>query len=357
MRRLIGSVLLLGLALLLVLLAGIAWIAWHFNPQAQARQLAEQVEARSGYLLSTAAPPRLTFTPRLGLTWGPLLLESPADDGPTGAATRRVATAQGMHLSLDALALLRGETRVRQVRIEGLSLWPAPDRRYALPAVDLSLSDSAASETLLPGTTTPPGRGMDPASTDPHLAPALTHALTLEATVLDAAGQALPLRLQGRIGVEAGASPLAGAAPVQRRAFHLLLQGSFDQTTFTLDATRTDASPVLRFDLALGTLDLDRYQARPLAQPALATASWQAGAAPDTTGLVGSWGSDLAGPGADASSDRMAAARPAVRTTGTGALLRWVHDLGLDSLDLQGAVRVASLQFMNVKLTHLRLQA
>lgn len=46
-----------------------------------------------------------------------------------------------------------------------------------------------------------------------------------------------------------------------------------------------------------------------------------------------------------------------MRASGTGALLRWVHDLGLDSLDLQGTLRVASLQFMNVKLSHLRLQA
>lgn len=360
LRRLLGPLLLLGLALLLVLLAGIAWIAAHFNPQTQSRQLAEQIQARTGYLLSAAAPPRLTFTPRLGLAWGPLLLESPADDAAAGTPARRVAAAQSMHLTLDAFALLRGETQVRQVRIDGLSLWLAPDRRYALPSLELSLARTMATAAMPPSAPTPqPSRAVDPAGSDPHQAPAPTHALDLQATVLDAAGQALPLRLQGQIGVEADAMPAQGTPPSQRRAFHLVLQGAFDQTTFALDANRTDASPVLRFDLALGTLDLDRYQARPLAQPVVQTAAWQAAGEPgmaDAHPLAASV-TDTASPTVGQTTDPRVAASPSVRTSGTGALLRWVHDLGLDSLDLQGTLRVASLQFMNVRLTHLRLQA
>lgn len=368
LRRLLGPLLLLGLAVLLMLLAGIAWIAAHFNPQTQSRQLVEQVRARTGYLLTPTALPRLTFSPRLGLAWGPLLLEAPANDAVPGTPARRVATAQGMHLTLDAFALLRGETQLRQVRIDGLNLWPSADRRYVLPTLELSLSQatthgshsSAGTGAPAPATAPSglplPGPAPDPASIDPHLAPALSHALSLDATLLDATGQALPLRLQGQIGLAPPPEPAAqGAAPAPRRALRLVLQGVFDQTTFALDASRADASPVLRFDLALGSLDLDHYQARPLSQPVQQTAAWQGGI---EAGAPGPRGFTLTVADAtDMNAAMVLATSPQVRASETGAALRWVHDLGLDRLDLQGTLRVASLQFMNVRLTHLRLQA
>jgi hypothetical protein len=370
LRRLLGPLLLLGLALLLVLLAGIAWIAAHFNPQTQSRQLVEQVRARTGYLLTPTALPRLTFTPRLGLAWGPLLLESPADDDLPGTPARRVATAQSMHLTLDAFALLRGETQLRRVRIDGLNLWPAADRRYALPTLELSLSrattahgspSSGAAGTPSPATAPTgapplPGRAPDSASVvDPHLAPVLSHALSLDATVLDATGQALPLRLQGQIGLESPSPSTQEATPASRRALRLVVQGVFDQTTIALDASRAGASPVLRFDLALGSLDLDHYQARPLSQPVQQTAAWQGGIGagePDPRGFTAT-----AAHARDVNDAMVVAASPPVRAPETGTALRWVHELGLDRLDLQGTLRVASLQYMNVRLTHLRLQA
>ncbi|MGJ4748634.1 AsmA family protein, partial [Leptospira sp. SA-E8] len=109
-RRLLRPLLLMGLVLLLLLLAGVAWIAAHFNPQTQAQQLTALVRLHTGRELTLSESPRLTFTPSLGLGLGPLSLSTPA--GPDTAA-RRIATAQHIHLSLDPLALLRGQTEIR----------------------------------------------------------------------------------------------------------------------------------------------------------------------------------------------------------------------------------------------------
>lgn len=367
LRRLLGPLLLSALVPLFVLLAGIAWIAVHFNPQTQSRQLVEQVRARTGYLLTPSAPPKLTFSPRLGLAWGPLLLEAPADEGQTGAPARRVAVAQSMHLSLDAWALLRGTTQVRDARIDGLSLWPAPDRRYALPSLTLNLNPitepASPNQTGMSGTRnaapTPalpnsaPAPAPAPGSVDPHQAPALTHALSLEATLLDATGQAVSLSLQGQIGLAPPTpSAMQGGAPGLRGALRLVLQGVFDQTTFALDASRADASPVLRFDLALGSLDLDHYLARPLSQVVQQTAAWQGGAASQAPDRQTS---QVTAARVWTMSDAVAPSQPLRAPDRTP--LRWLHELGLDRLDLQGTLRVAALKFKDVRLSHLRLQA
>jgi hypothetical protein len=393
LRRLLGPLLLCGLLLLFVLLTGVAWIAAHFNPQTQSRQLAEQIQARTGYRLSAAASPRLTFAPRLGLAWGPLLLEASADGATPGAPARRVATAQSLHLTLDAWALLGGDTQVRRVRIDGLNLWPAPDRRYALPVLELNI---ARMSTALPAT--PPGASSEGASnasyaatpsgtsaassgtassaaaqaadttTDANPVPAPSHMLDLQATVLDATGQGLPLRLQGQIGLDLSRRTTTGQSGTtrgQQAAYRLQLQGSFDQTSILLDASRGSASPLLRFDLALGALDLDRYQARPLAQPSLQTAAWQAQTTLGTAAThaprmpASTTVTDAAGPASLHAVTTLAAITPNAPglAAGPGALLHWARDLGLDRQDVQGTLRVASLRFMNLRLSHLRLQA
>ncbi|EGI77039.1 AsmA family protein [Hylemonella gracilis] len=388
LRKLLGALLMLGLALVLVLMAGLAWIAARFDPQTQARQLAEQIRGQTGYQL-TAAVPKLTVAPRLGLAWGPLSLQSAGEELSAGAPARSVATAQGMHLSLDLLDLLRGEVQVRRARIDGLHLWPAPDRHYVVPTLELKLAQLAATglaSAVGPnGLATPssPSAPSSPSSpvtasltraatlptqavqatgtavADPRLAPPLTHALELHATVLDAAGQSRPLKLQGQVGLETPEASAHGAASRQPRAFHVLLQGALDQTTFALEASRTDASAVLRFDLNLGTLDLDHYQAHPLAQPLPLTVASPA----DKSTPTASHPPDTSMPHTTGmpAADRVVAPNtnlgaPA-RASGTAPLLRWVHDLGLDELDLQGTLRVASLRFMNLQINHLRLQA
>lgn len=382
LRKLLGALLMLGLALMLVLMAGLAWIAARFDPQTQARQLAEQIRSQTGYQLMAAAP-KLTVAPRLGLAWGPLSLQSPGEALGAGTPARSVATAQGMHLSLDLLDLLRGEVQVRRALIDGLHLWPAPDRHYVVPTLELKLAQLAVtglasavgpnglatpSSASSPVTASPTRAAALPTQTvqatgsavaDPRLAPPLTHALELHATVLDAAGQSRPLQLQGQVGLETPEALAHGAASRQPRAFHVLLQGALDQTTFALDASRSDALAVLRFDLNLGTLDLDHYQAHPLAQPLpltvanLADKSTPTANNPPDTAMPHTEGMPAA--------DRVVAPNtnpgaPA-RASGTAPLLRWVHDLGLDELDLEGTLRVASLRFMNLQLSHLRLQA
>ncbi|MFO6421707.1 AsmA family protein [Hylemonella sp. W303a] len=371
LRRLLGSLLMLGLVIVLVLMAGLAWIAARFDAQAQARQIAEHIHGQTGYQLMAAAP-KLTFAPRLGLAWGPLSLLSAGEAMSTGTPARSVATAQGMHMTLDPLALLRGTVQVRRLRIEGLNLWPAPDRRYALPTLELNLAPLAATGPNptpgvngltgpAPRNTTPPTRPAtssgNHAIADPRLAPPLTHALELHATVLDAASLSRPLQLQGQIGLEAPEAATHGTLSRPPRAFHMLLQGTWDQTTFVLDASRTEASAILRFDLNLGTLDLDHYQSHPLAQPLRPTAAGPDGNSSTTDLPEASMPQAVGAPSADRAA--LANASPGARARPPSAvpLLRWVHDLGLDEVDLQGTLRVASLRFMNLQLQHLRLQA
>ncbi|MGJ4748705.1 hypothetical protein ACQV5M_20255, partial [Leptospira sp. SA-E8] len=173
--------------------------------------------------------------------------------------------------------------------------------------------------------------------------------MDLRASVLDAANQTLPLHLQGRISAETGPQEHHEGGPVLGGAFHAVLQGAFDQTTIALDATRSSTSPVLRFDLALGTLDLDRYRAQPLAQPVIRTSAL------DVAGMdpYASQASPLVASDASVASGPLAASPQDVQAPP----LRWLRDLGLHELDAQGALRVASLKYMNVQLAHLRLQA
>lgn len=351
LMRLLRPLLLLGLMLLLLLLAGVAWIAAHFNPQTQAQLMTALVRQHTGRELTLSESPRLTFTPSLGLALGPLSLSTPA--GPDAPA-RRIATAQHIHLSLDPLSLLRGQTQIRRMQIDGLALWPASGSsglRYMLPTVDLSVTP--AREEPVAATEPPPAPAPAdaPASTARTEAPTprFTHDVDLQATLLDAANKTLPLRLQGRISVETGPQENHESGPALGGAFHAVLQGAFDQTTLALDVTRAGTSPVLRFDLALGTLDLDRYRAQPLAQPVVRTSAL------DATGLdvQSSQSSPLVASDASASPATLVAALQDTKTPP----LRWLRDLGLHELDAQGALRVASLKFMNVQLTHLRLQA
>ncbi len=348
-RRLLRPILLLGLVLLLLLMAGVAWIAAHFNPQTQAQQLTALVRLHAGRELMLSESPRLTFTPSLGLALGPLSLSTPAG---VDTPARRIATAQHIHLSLDPLALLRGQTQIRRVQIDGLTLWSssAPSgQRYVLPSVDLSLSPVQEEPVAAVDPSPAPADAPASMARADTAAPRFTRDVDLQATVLDSANQTLPLRLQGRISVEAGPQDAHESSPLLGSAFHAVLQGAFDQTTIALDVTRNSTSPVLRFDLALGTLDLDRYRSQPLAQSVVRTS------AVDTANLAPqpSQSSPLVASDSSASPAVLMAALQDAKAPP----LRWLRDLGLHELDAQGTLRVTALKFMNVQLAHLRLQA
>ncbi|QKO21695.1 AsmA family protein [Rhodoferax sp. BAB1] len=128
--------------------------------------------------------------------------------------------------------------------------------------------------------------------------------LSLDLTAPNPAGGTLSLKAQGQASVD-----------LAREAVQLALDGTLDSTTLALKAgVQKFAQPAIRFDLALGDLDADRYL--PKGQPAAAPAA----------------GAPAAGP------------EPVI-------------DLApLRGLDLNGALKVSSLKIMNLKAASIRLQ-
>lgn len=387
----------LGVFLALVI-AVVAYVAATFNPNDHKPQLIQLVRDKTGRTLAIPGEIRLTFFPRIGAELGQISLSEPR-------STQVFAAAQQLRVSVALLPLLKKEVRVDRVLIDGLDVKLARDARgrfnfddllqsapeaapadkpaqpagsTALPRLDIdgiTLSrarvdyrDAASGQQLqiapLEFNTGPIRDGQRAqlaldatvSGQQPALAlklglrTAYTPALAQQQIKLDTAeftlnGAAAGLKdLQLKLGLaqaEASASkvdaqgltlelsapnPAGGSLSLKaqgqasvdlaRETVQLALDGTLDSTTLALKAgVQKFAQPAIRFDLALGDLDADRYL--PKSQPAAAPA---AGAAAP------------AGP------------EPQIDLS------------ALKGLDLNGALKVATLKIMNLQTTGLRVQ-
>ncbi|MBX9960708.1 MAG: AsmA family protein [Burkholderiaceae bacterium] len=388
----------LGVFVTLVI-AVVAYVAATFNPNDYKPQLIQLVQDKTGRTLAIPGEIRLTFFPRIGAELGQISLSEPR-------SPQVFAAAQQLRVSVALLPLLKKEVRVDRVLIDGLDVKLARDARGRFNFDDLlqSAPDAAppaaqpadaGSKTALPrfdidGITLSRARldyrdatsgqqlqiaplefntgpirdgqraqlaldatlsGQQPAlalklglrtAYTPALAQQQIKLDTVEFTLNGAAAGLQDLQLKlGLAQAEASASkvdaqgltlelnapnPAGGSLSLKaqgqasvdlaREAVQLALDGSLDSTTLALKAgVQKFAQPAIRFDLALGDLDADRYL--PKSQPAAApTAGAPAPAGPE--------------PEIDLSA--------------------------LKGLDLNGALKIATLKIMNVQTTGLRLQ-
>jgi AsmA protein len=388
-----------------LLVAVVAFIVATFNPNDYKPEIIQLVKAKTGRTLSIPGDIRLTLFPRVGADLGQLSLSEPRSEQTFAAALQ-------VKVSVALMPLLRKEVQVDRVLIDGLSVKLQRDRQgrfnfddllakgeapaaqaetpppaAALPRLNvggitiskasLDYRDAASGQRLtvsnLNFSTGPIAEGqksqLDLSADIQGAQPALALQLTLQSDFRpalaeqkirfenlslklagSAAGQReLQLKL-GLAGVDASAqrieatglsldvtapNPAGGTVSLKaqgqasvdlmREAVQLGLDGTLDSTTLALKAgVQKFARPAITFDLALGELDADRYlsKARPSAAPA--------GAAP-------------------------AASPPVAGAPGAGP--QPVIDLGtLRGLDLNGALKVASLKIMNLKAASIRLQ-
>ncbi len=383
-----------------LLVAVVAFIVATFNPNDYKPEIIQLVKAQTGRTLSIPGDIRLTLFPRIGADLGQLSLSEPRSE-------QIFAAAQQVKVSVALMPLLRKEVQVDRVLVDGLSVKLQRDRQGRFNFDDLlPKGEPSAAQAETPAPTAPlpllniGGITVSKASLDYRdttsgqqltvsnlnfstgpiaegqksqldfsadiqgAQPALALALTLQSDFRpalaeqkvrfenlsfkltgSAAGQReLQLKL-GLAGVDTSAqrieatglslditapNPAGGTVSLKaqgqasvdlaREVVQLALDGTLDSTTLALKAgVQKFARPAITFDLTLGELDADRYLPKA-----------QAGAAP-------------------------AGAAPAASAPGAGP--QPVIDLApLRGLDLNGALKVASLKVMNLKAASIRLQ-
>ena len=385
----------LGVFVTLVV-AVVTWVALTFNPNDYKPQLIQLVKDETGRTLAIPGEIKVTFFPRIGAELGRVSLSEPRSE-------QIFAATEQLRVSVALLPLLRKAVHVDRVLIDGLDVKLQRDRAghfnfddllgkgkpdskpaapateaKALPKIDvdgitlsharLEYRDAASGQHLTvsnlnlstgairDGQKAALALGADIAGKEPLLALKLalrvdyTPALAQQAVKLDQLdfsinGEAAGLKdLQLKLGlasVQASASKIDGqgltldlSAPnpaggtlslkaqgqasvdLAREAVQLALDGTLDSTTLALKAgVQKFAQPAINFDLALGDLDADRYI--PKSQPAAAPA---------------------------AGSPAPAGPEPEIDLS------------ALRGLNIQGALKIATLKVMNLKTTGLRLQ-
>lgn len=396
MKKALKVLLIAVAALVLLLVAVVAFVAATFNPNDYKPQLVQLVKDQTGRTLAIPGEIRLTFFPRIGADLGQLSLSEPRSE-------QLFAAVRQARVSVALLPLFSKQVVVDRVLLDGLSVQLRRDRQGRFNFDDLLPKDQAETPP------TPPAKPATPAAM-----PALDiGGIALTDASLDYRDDAAQRRITvSKLNFSTG--PIADGQPSQFD-FSAQVQGNAPQLALQL-AMKSDFTPALaqqavrlekfsasvggsavglqglQLKLGLGRLDASAQQVQAqgltleLAAPnpaggALALkAQGQAsvdlareavqlaldGQLDSTTLALKAGVKRFAQPAIDfelalgeLDADRYLPQRekPATPAPAAAAGPEAVIDLApLQTLDVRGALKVAALKIMNLKATDIRLQ-
>lgn len=135
-------------ALLVLVLAVIAFVAATFNPNDYKPELVKLVKEQTGRTLAIPGNIRLTFFPRIGADLGQLSLSEPRSE-------QVFAAARQMQVSVALMPLFSRQVVVDRVRVDGLTLKLARDRQGHYNFDDLLPKEHAEAGAAAPKTEAP----------------------------------------------------------------------------------------------------------------------------------------------------------------------------------------------------------
>jgi AsmA protein len=140
MKKALKILLIVVLALFVLVVAAVAYIAATFDPNAHKPQLIEMVKDKTGRTLAIPGEIKLTFFPRIGAELGHVSLSEPR-------STQVFAATEQLRVSVALLPLLKKEVRVDRVLIDGLDVKLQRDRNGRFNFDDLLDKAASASKT------------------------------------------------------------------------------------------------------------------------------------------------------------------------------------------------------------------